>query len=56
MKGRDGLILVTDAIRVKGLGNGTYKLADQTVSVNDHKATLSDGTLAGSTFNDDQLN
>lgn len=50
MKGRDGLILVTDAIRAKGLGNGTYKLADQTVSVYDHKATLSDGTLAGSTL------
>lgn len=44
----DGLILVTDAMRAKCLANGTYDLGGQDVHVKDGRATLADGTLAGS--------
>lgn len=46
--GSDRLILITDSMRAKGLPNGTYTLADQQVEVVGNKATLSNGTLAGS--------
>lgn len=46
--GSDRLILITDAMRAKGLEDGTYTLGGQTVHVKDKKATLADGTLAGS--------
>ncbi|GEN57538.1 N-acetylglucosamine-6-phosphate deacetylase [Halolactibacillus alkaliphilus] len=46
--GSDRLILITDAMRAKGLEDGTYTLGGQTVNVKDKKATLADGTLAGS--------
>lgn len=48
IKGREGLILVTDAMRAKCLGKGVYRLAGQQVFVDDTKAALDDGTLAGS--------
>lgn len=48
IKGKEGLILITDAIRAKGLSEGTYDLGGQDVEVKDGKASLSDGTLAGS--------
>ncbi len=48
MKGKEGLMLITDAMRAKCLGNGTYDLGGQQVNVLDGKATLEDGTLAGS--------
>ncbi len=41
-------ILVTDAMRAKCLTDGTYELGGQSVSVISNKATLKDGTLAGS--------
>jgi N-acetylglucosamine-6-phosphate deacetylase len=47
-KGKDGMILITDAMRAKCLGNGVYSLGGQEVHVRDGKATLQDGTLAGS--------
>ncbi len=47
-KGKDGLILITDAIRAKGLGNGRYDLGGQEVTVTNNQARLEDGTLAGS--------
>ncbi|MBM7703709.1 N-acetylglucosamine-6-phosphate deacetylase [Metabacillus iocasae] len=47
-KGAKGLILITDAMRAKCLGKGTYDLGGQEVIVNEHKAVLADGTLAGS--------
>lgn len=50
MKGKEKLLLVTDAMRAKCLGNGHYDLGGQTVSVEAGKATLKDGTLAGSTL------
>ncbi len=47
-KPSDKLILVTDAIRAKGLGDGESELGGQTVTVKDGQARLADGTLAGS--------
>ena len=42
------LILITDAIRAKGLGDGVSELGGQTVYVKGGEARLEDGTLAGS--------
>ncbi|WP_027409401.1 N-acetylglucosamine-6-phosphate deacetylase [Anoxybacteroides tepidamans] len=47
-KGKEGLIVITDAMRAKCLGNGKYELGGQEVIVQDEQATLKDGTLAGS--------
>ncbi|WP_251551398.1 N-acetylglucosamine-6-phosphate deacetylase [Neobacillus muris] len=47
-KGNKGIILITDAMRAKCLKNGHYDLGGQDVIVQDGKAVLSDGTLAGS--------
>lgn len=49
-KPREKVILVTDSMMATGLPNGEYKLAGQRVIVNNGKATLSDGTIAGSTL------
>ncbi|SOC37104.1 N-acetylglucosamine-6-phosphate deacetylase [Ureibacillus acetophenoni] len=46
--GADRIILITDSMRAKGLPDGTYTLADQDVTVVGQKATLRNGTLAGS--------
>ncbi|MFC7373262.1 N-acetylglucosamine-6-phosphate deacetylase [Fictibacillus iocasae] len=48
LKGSSKLVLVTDAMRAKCLGDGMYTLGGQAVKVEDGKAMLSDGTLAGS--------
>lgn len=50
VKGKDKLLLVTDAMRAKCLGDGQYDLGGQMVMVRSDKATLADGTLAGSTL------
>jgi N-acetylglucosamine-6-phosphate deacetylase len=47
-KGAAGTILITDAIRAAGLGDCMSELGGQQVTVRDGKATLGDGTLAGS--------
>ena len=47
-KQSDGIILITDSIRAKCLKDGKYDLGGQEVTVQDGKAVLSDGTLAGS--------
>ncbi|UCZ53638.1 N-acetylglucosamine-6-phosphate deacetylase [Bacillus shivajii] len=47
-KGADGIILITDSMRAKGLDEGTYELGGQNVFVENGQATLEDGTLAGS--------
>jgi len=44
----DKLILITDAMRAGCMKCGTYELGGQEVLVKDGKATLQDGTLAGS--------
>ena len=50
MKGRDRLLLITDAMRAKCLGDGQYELGGQRVTVTAGKVTLQNGTLAGSTL------
>ncbi len=46
--GSERLILITDAMRAKGLPAGDYELGGQPVKVNEDRAVLVDGTLAGS--------
>jgi N-acetylglucosamine-6-phosphate deacetylase len=48
VKGVRHILLITDAMRATGLGNGSYKLGDLDVNVRDGMASLADGTLAGS--------
>lgn len=50
IKNKERLMLVTDAMRAKCLGDGEYNLGGQIVSVHENRATLADGTLAGSTL------
>lgn len=50
VKGKDKVLLVTDAMRAKCMGDGQYELGGQQVTVTGHKATLSNGVLAGSTL------
>jgi len=47
-KGKDKVILITDAIRATGLPPGRYDLGGQEVIASKTKAMLKDGTLAGS--------
>lgn len=42
------IAIVTDAIRAMGMPDGSYDLGGLSVSVSENKATLEDGTLAGS--------
>ncbi len=46
--GEDHLIFISDSMRATGLQEGTYSLGGQDVTVKKDKATLQDGTLAGS--------
>lgn len=48
LKGKDRIVLVTDAMRAKCLGDGKYDLGGQTVTVKNDIACLENGTLAGS--------
>lgn len=48
LKGAKGIILITDAMRAKGLQYGEYDLGGQTVSVSEKGAHLANGALAGS--------
>ncbi|MFV0344276.1 MAG: N-acetylglucosamine-6-phosphate deacetylase [Anaerocolumna sp.] len=45
------LILISDSMCAAGLEDGIYELGGQKVNVKDMKATLDDGTIAGSTVN-----
>lgn len=47
-KGAERLMLITDAMRAKGLPPGVYDLGGQDVQVTKKDARLADGTLAGS--------
>jgi N-acetylglucosamine-6-phosphate deacetylase len=49
-KGRDRVMLITDAMAAAECPDGTYALGGQAVFVRDGEARLSDGTLAGSTL------
>jgi len=46
--GEDKVVLISDAMRACGLTDGQYELGGQTVHVAKNKATLADGTIAGS--------
>lgn len=48
IKGSDGVELVTDSMRAKGMPEGKSELGGQTVYVKDGTARLEDGTIAGS--------
>lgn len=47
----DRIALISDSMRATGMKNGTYDLGGQQVQVNGNRATLSDGTIAGSVTN-----
>ncbi len=47
-KNNQNIAVVTDAIRATGMPDGSYELGDMEVCVKQGKATLEDGTLAGS--------
>ncbi len=48
VKGSDGIILITDAMRAKGMDDGEYDLGGQTVYKKGIEARLENGALAGS--------
>jgi len=50
VKGHDRLLLVTDAMRAKCMGDGSYEFGGQSVHVNQGRATTPSGALAGSTL------
>lgn len=47
----DRVVLVSDSMSATGMPNGEYELGGQKVFVKDKKATLEDGTIAGSSTN-----
>lgn len=51
MFGPDRVILISDTLRSAGMPNGDYALGGQLVHVEGRVATLTDGTLAGSSTN-----
>lgn len=51
MFGDDRIILISDSMMATGLEDGEYSLGGQKVFVTGNKATLTDGTIAGSTTN-----
>lgn len=48
MIGADRIVLISDSMMATGMENGEYELGGQKVIMKDRKATLVDGTLAGS--------
>jgi len=44
------LILISDSVRCAGMPEGRYDLGGQAITVKDGKATLADGTIAGSSI------
>ena len=53
-KGAQGIILITDAMRAKGLQYGDFDLGGQTVHVSKEGAHLTNGALAGSVLTMEQ--
>ncbi|MDE7062608.1 MAG: amidohydrolase family protein, partial [Lachnospiraceae bacterium] len=49
--GSSRIILISDSMRATGLGDGDYSLGGQAVKVVGNRATLADGTIAGSATN-----
>jgi N-acetylglucosamine-6-phosphate deacetylase len=54
MKGRGGVILITDAMRATGMPDGEYMLGHYPATKSGDTAMLSDGTLAGSVLTFDR--
>ncbi len=54
LRGCEGIVLVSDSIRVTGLPDGQYILDNRPVQVKQGKVSLLDGTLAGSGLTLDQ--
>lgn len=54
MKGARGIILITDAMRAKGMPHGDYDLGGQMVHVTETGAHLANGSLAGSVLKMDE--
>ena len=50
LKGREKVVLISDAMRATGLKDGEYDLGGQNVYVKGYEARLADGVLAGSTL------
>jgi N-acetylglucosamine-6-phosphate deacetylase len=53
-KGADGLVLITDALRPTGLGEGEYLIGGRPARVEDGVVRLADGTTAGSVLTMDR--
>lgn len=51
MFGKERIVLISDSMRATGLSDGRYTLGGLNVQVNGRRATLADGTLAGSVTN-----
>ncbi len=51
MFGDDRILLISDSMMATGLQEGQYSLGGQNVTVTGNKATLADGTIAGSATN-----
>lgn len=51
MFGRDRVVLISDSMMATGMPNGTYELGGQLVTMKDKRATLENGTIAGSATN-----
>ena len=51
MFGSERVILISDSMMASGMDNGTYELGGQEVTMNNRKATLANGTIAGSATN-----
>lgn len=51
MFGPERVVLVSDSMMATGMENGTYQLGGQEVTMKDRKATLKNGTIAGSATN-----
>ncbi len=49
--GAQRMILISDTVEATGLADGTYHLGGQEIFVKGNRATLADGTLAGSATN-----
>lgn len=49
--GKERVVLISDSMMATGMENGTYELGGQEVTMKDRKATLADGTIAGSATN-----
>lgn len=53
-KGADGIVLITDALRPTGLGDGEYSIGGRSARVQGGVVRLADGTIAGSVLTMDR--